>query len=121
MYLILIQQKFNTRSDVGGPSTIQYYGDSLYLATDMSHFIYRNVRYQLKYLGKRESSGIRPEIGREGRRGSINVYFKKYFYQTSSKYFIAIQTKDVNPYIHNEFEFNYVIFDDMRFELVVEN
>ena len=117
-YLILIQQKFNTRSEVCGASMIQYYGDPLYLAEDMSHFIYRRTRYPLKYKGVNESTGIRPDIAREGRLGKINVYFKKYYYQTKKGWFVAVQTKNINPYLHNKFEFNYVIFDDMRFELV---
>jgi len=122
MYLVLMQQKFNPRSEQGGPSIISYYGKPLYLADNMSHMVYDGIKYKMNFVVTIESSGIRPDVAREGMRGRINVYFRKHYYKLGpNKWLTIVETKDVNPYLHNHFEFNYVIFDDMRFEMIFEN
>jgi len=122
MYLILMQQKFNTNSEVGGPRNILIYGKPIYLSEDMTYFVYDGVQYGIKFKYMKESVGTQNSIARFGMRGPVNVYLKKYYYQTNNdKWFIIVQTKDVNIYLHNKFELNHVIFDNMQFEMVIDN
>jgi len=123
MYLVLSQQKFSPGTGSCHSARVVYYGDLLYLAEDLTHFIYRGYKCNIRYLYYEETMGQLQSSARSARRGLVNSYIKKYIYDidTPSKlYFVIIQTKDVNTYLHNKYEFNYVTFGGMRFEMVIK-
>jgi hypothetical protein len=128
MYLILFQQKLNPGECYS--TQIIYYGDPLYLSEDLTHFIYKNKIYQIKYLYTEKNIGVSKNSAYSGRRGLTNANVKKHIYdidvsatdgefKSEQIYFIIVQTSDVNIYLHNKFEFSHIIFSGMRFELII--
>lgn len=125
MYLILMQEKFNTGSELGHSANIIFYGKILYLYEDMTHFIYDGIIYTIRYLYTSTGMKTTMSIARSGRKGPVNVNFREHHYIASDgrhKYeFIIMQTNDVNIYLHDKYEFKYVSFRGMHFDMVFEN
>lgn len=122
MYLLLSQQKFSPGTGSCHAAQIVYYGDILYLSEDLSHFIYQGKRYNIKFRRMSQEFDSIDTNAISARRGKINADIKKYYYDTNSSQplpLIIIQTKDVNTYLHNVYEFTYVTFAGMRFEMII--
>jgi len=124
MYLTLSQQKFvpNQTTCRGALNQVAFYGDPLYIATDLSHFVYQNVRHPIVLKGVYDDMGIHNSNAISGRKGRIDSHFRQYIYDVMNIlepiYFIIVQTKDNNTYLHNKYEFAYVTYMGMRFEPV---
>ena len=122
MYLVLSQQRFVPGTSCCQSARIVYYGDFLYLSEDLTHFIYKSTKYNIKLLHMDKGSDVQQSNARSARRGRINVYYKKYVYDINvpeKKYFVIVQTKDVNPYLHNTYEIDHVTYNGMRFEMIL--
>src|ERR1700733_5602100 len=103
-YLVLSQQRFNPNGCHG--NEIIYYGKLLYLSEDLKYFIYNGKHYDIKYTGMEQKNGIHKSNAISGKRGSENVEF------------LIVQTNDINTYLHNKFEFTFVQYFGMRFEMI---
>jgi len=124
-YLILMQQKFNTGSELGYAANINFYGKIIYLDENMTHFVYDDVAYKINYLYTRIGMQTMMSIPRSGRRGPVNVDYREHHYNAfdgiHNYEFIIVQTNDVNIYLHDKFELQYVSFRGMRFDMVFED
>ena len=120
-YLVLMQQKFSPGTGSCHSARTVYYGDPLYLSIDLTHFVYRETTYYVKFNRIDEERGVHQSTARSGRKWPANVDFRKYIYDIGipeKLYLTIVQIKDVNIYLHNRYEFTYITFAGMRFEIV---
>lgn len=120
-YLALMQQKYSPGAGGCHSPRIVFYGDILYLSIDLSHFVYKGEYYEIKFKKMTESRGVLQSNARGGLKGPVNVDFRKFIYDIDipeQMYLTIVQTKDVNTYLHNKYEFTYVTFAGMRFEMI---
>uniref|UniRef100_A0A6C0LVP8 Uncharacterized protein n=1 Tax=viral metagenome TaxID=1070528 RepID=A0A6C0LVP8_9ZZZZ len=119
-YLVLSQQRFNPNGCHG--NEIIYYGKLLYLSEDLKYFIYNGKHYDIKYTGMEQKNGIHQSNAISGKRGFVNVKFRIFKYSISNTFenveFLIVQTNDINTYLHNKFEFTFVQYFGMRFEMI---
>jgi len=118
MYFILKQKKFDAGNERSAPPSLLVYGPSLYLAKDFTHFLYDGKQYKLKYLRMTNSMKTEKNLATNGIRGLVNVNMRKYYYSINDNVhpvFAIVSTNDVNIYLHNKFEFSYVLFNGMQF------
>mgnify|MGYP003441452880 CR=1 FL=1 len=138
-YLVLSQQRFNPNCIGGelrgcntfvgvreGPHTglnqNLFYGKPLYLPLDMTHFIYDGTKYNINLKSIQQYMAKHRTNAEAGVRNITDAHFRKYIYDVDipeELYFEVIQVKDNNTYLHNKFEFEYVTFQGMRFEMIL--
>jgi hypothetical protein len=122
LYLVLSSQKLVPGAGSGISSKIYYYGDFLYLSEDLSHFYLKDEKYNIWLKNIETQTGLHQNSARSGRKGITNADMRMFHYYTDSPEKLdltIVQTKSVNPYLHDKYEFDYVIFAGMRFELIV--
>lgn len=130
-YLLLQQQNF-LPSNCSYGAEIEYIGLPLYLSIDFSNFIYDSVVYKLSLDRILNSTGIHEVNAISGYKNRINAFFRTFYFDTISDdtnnlnivdkipdRLTIVQTKPVNPYKQQNFDFTYVTFRDMRFEPVL--
>lgn len=134
-YLVLAQQKFNpncigtttgkcmpfgfTNTDL---KQNLFYGDPLYLATDMTHIIYKGTRFNISLKSIHHFMGKHRTNAEAGVRNIVDAHFREYMYDVDvpqELYLTVVQVKDNNTYLHNKFEFDHVTFEGMRFEMIL--
>jgi len=134
-YLVLAQQKFNpncigtssgncTRFGSENPDLNQnlFYGQTLYLAIDMSHIIYKGTKITISLKSIQHFMGKHRTRAEAGVRNIVDAHFRKYIYDIDGpqeSYLTVVQVKDNNIYLHNKFEFDHVTFEGMRFEMIL--
>lgn len=132
-YLVLSQQRYNPNC-VDGPlhkcNTFDphaglnqnlFYNEPLYLSVDLTHFLFKGVRYNIRLKSIQKLMAKHHTNAEAGTKNIIDAHFKKYVYDIDvpeELYFVIVQVKDNNAYLHNKFEFNHVVFEGMRFELI---
>ena len=125
MYLILMQQRFNTGSELGHSANIIFYGKVIYLDEDMTHFVYDGITYNICYLYTLTGMETMMSIPRSGRKGPVNVNYHEHHYRASDGIrnyeFIVVQTNDVNISLHDKYELKYAYFRGMHFNMVFED
>lgn len=134
-YLVLAQQKFNpnctgtatgrcmpfgfTNNDL---KQNKFYGQPLYLATDMTHILYKGTKYNITLKSIRHSMAKHRTNAEAGTKNIVDAHFREYIYDIDipqESYLTVVQVKDNNTYLHNKFEFDHVKFEGMRFELIL--
>lgn len=124
MYLVLSQQTFVPGTETGYGSYVKVFGSKMYLSKDFAYVDYELNRYILSYQKTQVGQGTNIVPAVRGMRGPVNVVFKKHFYSAINPKtkeqleLIIIQAKDVNTYLHDQFEFDHVLFDNKRFEVI---
>jgi hypothetical protein len=124
MYLVLSQQVFIPGATTGWKSRVKYNGSKIYLSEDLKYFDYDGNRYDLTYVSTSKGRGLNMSPTRSALRGPVQVYYQKYFYETTNPYngspvsFIIVQTKDQNPYLYDKFQFDHVLFNGKRCEMI---
>lgn len=116
IYTVLSQQKFIP--NMCTVNNVQIYGKKLYLAEDMTHFVYDMNIFKIKFNRIEREKGVYQSNAISGMRGRYNMRVEKYIFDivdTNSQLTIY-RAKDENSYLHNKYEFKFVEFNDMRFE-----
>jgi hypothetical protein len=136
----------NTFGPHAGLNQNLFYNEPLYLSIDLTHFLFKGIRYNIRLKSIQKLMAKHHTNAEAGTKNIVDAHFKKYIYDVDvlesfrpkvgtdlgyprmerpapprvpeEQYFVIVQVKDNNTYLHNRFEFNHVVFEGMRFELI---